>query len=223
MTTPQPCLTTVLGIDPSADVTGVALVSFDDKGTQGLLCYTSFDAYALTEQSKRRHTSLTHRLARIRATRKAISKWCADAFCADEPAPSLLAYESPFGAGFDAQTLNQAIGAYTALSRFDGVPTAAIAPISVKAIWHGVQAARQKTHSPKEREAKRRAAKLQGVEWARQTFDIDLWDTDDAISDALGVCVAAYRLRLKQSQELLEQAAQKPLLGTGSGKPREKR
>ncbi len=190
---------TILGIDPSADVTGVALMRFDEKGTPDLLHFGSFNAYALTRQS-RHHTTLRDRMDRIKATRDALCRWCGDAFSFDAPEPDVLAWEAPFGAGFDAQTLNQAIGAYASLSRFQSCQVEPVPPISVKALWGGVAEARAKTHSAKEKREKRVRAKLQSVNWARQEFTgLDLADTDDAISDACGVAIIAYRALLRKS------------------------
>jgi hypothetical protein len=193
---------TILGIDPSADITGVALVRFDVKGTPDLLYHGSFDAYALAGQKRGQHTSLRHRLTRIKATRDALVSWCHDAF---HPVamhcPDVLAWEAPFGAGFDAQTINQAIGAYASLSRFDTCRVVPVAPISIKALWGGVAEARAKAPTTRAKAEKRRRAKLQSVVWAREQFCLELLDSDDAISDACGVTMIAYR-------ELLKQAAQ---------------
>ncbi len=121
-----------------------------------------------------------------------------------------------------AVALHQATGRYL-FSVPPGLPEFPVLTNQVKAAYGASQAAFARTADARARGEKRDKLKLLGVEWARQTFGLELADGDDGISDALAVAVAAWRIWRREEADARAKAQQRPLFGPGSRGPRKAR
>jgi Holliday junction resolvasome RuvABC endonuclease subunit len=208
----MPAETVILGIDPSTDCMGVALIAFDKQGGPILCDYAAISAGPVAFKDP-----LAARFARIHSIRRQLYRWVSDLPYAYD----VVAFEKPFIRGDQAGgAIHQAIGAYLCDSRlFSASRLMQINTASVKSAqgvaWRTARGERSRA------EAKRGA-----VAWAERVFGIRAGVITDAEADAAGVAMAAYRiiraeeekaaqgtLKLRQSRALAPAAA-----GNGKGK-----
>jgi Holliday junction resolvasome RuvABC endonuclease subunit len=201
----------VLGLDPSTDVLGAALVEVTPTGCR-------FLAWAALHPSltpaDRKHGSLTEQVARIRSLRAGLAVWVSYV----EPAFDAVAFEQPAGLSADrrggksfetSRALDRATGALLALSHFAESPLVAVAVNSAKAVYGHAN-------------AKRSVAKAAAMDWAHGTHPEGFCpfagtDELEAIADACAVAVAGGRRLL--AEQRAKAAKTKPLFGPGSRGP----
>lgn len=178
----------ILALDPSTDFTGAALLSVDEAGTAVVVAFTSFDAFDLAGQPRSR-AGLKDRIARMAATRQALSTWLGQ----QDTAPSVVAYETQSGRGHaSSEALVMAVGSYLTLSRLVGLPLievnraggcAAVGASKVYAAPAGATNA--------ERLAKRARLKQAVICGVNARLGLELLADQDAEADALCVGLAA--------------------------------
>ena len=205
--------TTILALDPSTDVTGVALVTFARSGDPLFCRCAAF--HAPDVQGK----DLAARIARIRIVRNDIEAWLTDG-----PAFSHVACESFFHRGKDATEAGiMAGGSYLTLDAIADKPICLVtrsAACSAAGCWHLFMEPRGETS--REQEDKRRRLKAAVIAWANLAFSscpsgwVRLNPDEDAIADALAVAVVAH----SEIRQATMAAIQRPLFGRGSGTKR---
>lgn len=175
----MPAEIVILGLDPSTDVTGAALVAFD-QGTP-ILC----DFAALSAGPVACKDALAARFARIRSIRSQLYAWVSQLPYAFD----VVAFEKPFIRGDQAGgAIHQAIGAFLCDSRlFSASRLLQVNTQQVKAA-QGIAWRTQKG------ERSRAAGKAGAIQWAERTFDVKPGSITDAEADAAGVAMAAYRI-----------------------------
>jgi Holliday junction resolvasome RuvABC endonuclease subunit len=172
-------------MDPSTDVTGIAVVSQED-GQETKVEY----AKAIRADGK------LGRWERIRYTRTQLS-WLRHRL---PMAFDAVAYENPFMRGRDATAaIQQAIGAYLSLSCFAGFEPLPVQPNSAKAAL-GCSRFLPTYETWKEREAGRQRGKIEVIHAVNLRFGLDLRDDEDAAADAIAVGLAALNILGKRRQ-----------------------
>ena len=205
-TSPDRHALTILALDPSTEVTGIAIVQFDISGKP-----CRHWAMAINASAQVRGTTLTARLERIRCTRQQIA-----AYLSTWPGGiDMVAYETDTERGHgSSEALKMAAGAYLSLSALAGLPVVPITRQAACVASGSLFVYRQpagKTHA--EREAKRRRLKAAVVAWANESsFDAGLSHDPEgeAIADALAVARACC------DKEMARQRRARPLFGPGS-------
>jgi Holliday junction resolvasome RuvABC endonuclease subunit len=165
----------VCAIGPSTDITGVALVVFEEgKPTQILF------AHGLSGKS-RESNSLTARLERIAEISDDLDGILAETTKDGKGMTEFdVAYEVPFMRGtFANEALPMATGAYLNIPNLRRRRVWPIQVSTAKAAWGGSKLPRKE-------------AKPAVVAWANKEFNINLNVKQDGIADALAVAVAAY-------------------------------
>lgn len=206
---------TVLGIDPATNCTGVALVAFDAKGCPTVLARAKL--IATVPPAPRTATDFDKGAAcslRIDKTARLLS-----AFVADLPfAIDFVAYERAFGTMAAAIEIHQATGAYLSISQLARVPKIKVYTQQVKAVCGNGRAVFAKNVDSKAKKDKRDTLKALSVVWAREVLGlVGLADHDHDISEACAVACAGWKIWYKDETLRQAKAAQKPLLGKGSG------
>lgn len=214
---------TILAIDPSTEITGVAIVRYtvvkspsawsSAEGGPGLTQWAAFNACHIG-----RVTDLTSRLKRISWTRQRLLSFVGD-WCG---AIDLVAYETDTERGHAAsEALKMATGAFLTIYPLVGIPVVAITRQAACKASGTLSVYRQSAgKTSAEKKAKKRRMKLAVIEWANRpdTFDAGLREDQDAIADALAVAQAAWdRERTMQEQQEVE-ARQPRLTGPRGGK-----
>jgi Holliday junction resolvasome RuvABC endonuclease subunit len=183
---------TIVGIDPSTDATGVALVRFSGKGVPTLLSSASL----IGGDGEAKKGSLEARFHRIRDIKLQMMQWIAELHGPFD----LVAYEAAFWRGDAAsEAIPQASGSYLSIGAFSKADVVRVHGASVKAAYGNVLSG-----------GKREDLKRNCIVWANQMFglslSLDLDDKQDAIADAIAVAVAAWRIWAKEYEA--EQARQ---------------
>lgn len=177
----QPLEVTILALDPSTDVSGVALLGFGPKGQ-----VTVLGTRALVAGKTPGRKGLAARFARIRRQRADFAAWAGNLSLPID----LIAYERSFQRGGAASVAcPQAAGALLTVSALDGIPVAEVTPQAAKAVYGKAQFRAEGTRS---RDADKQAAR----EWAARELGVaspseDEWE---AVADACAVACAAYRM-----------------------------
>ena len=188
----------LLALDPSTDVTGVAL--FDLETTPPcLVAYTAFNAFELTGQPKSR-TGLIDRLERIAVTRMALSRWLSD-----KPAITHVAYETQSGRGHaSSEALVMAVGNYLTISRLVRVPpievnrSAGCAAVGASKVY-----AQPAGKTNAERDEKRRRLKQAVICGVNTRLGLELREDQDAEADAIAVGLAgAIKIALAEKKKV---------------------
>lgn len=213
MPAPVPAMS-ILALDPSTEVTGIALVQFSPEGKPRRCQWKAIDA-----RGAARGTTLAARIARIRHTRKALAV-CLSAW----PWPiDLVAYERDTGRGHgSSEALKMAAGAYISLSHLAGLP---ILPITRQAacVASGTLFVYRQPAGPTraEREAKRQRLKRAVIAWANESsYNAGLTEGEEseAIADALAVAQAAWMQEQARAEKAQRQRLQLRLTGPRGGK-----
>ncbi len=184
----------ILALDPSTDVTGVAILALHEDGLSSeaqpdilLLSYTALDAFALTGQPKSR-TGLVDRLERIAKTRSALSAWLGTQ-CEQWGEINHVAYETQSGRGHaSSEALVMAVGAYLTLSRLARVPlievnrSSACAAVGASKVY-----AQPAGATSAQREVKRAHLKQAVICGVNVRLGLTLQPEQDAEADAIAV------------------------------------
>ena len=193
----------ILALDPSTDVTGLALCLFDRQGM------TQVQALEAVSHGPVPHglSSMSARLWRIAATREALIGYLfnpVSSHIMGNPEIDAVAFEGHTwqgnGDGGASEALSMAAGAYLTIPGLVCKPVYPINPATARTVYSRLKL---------ERAEKKRAA----IQWARletRRFGITLSDGDDAKADALAVAFAAW------GQWRRELVLQRPLFGPGS-------
>lgn len=203
---PDSLALSVLALDPSTEVTGIALVQFSPEGKPHRQQWKAIDA-----RGAARGSDLTARIARIRHTRRALAA-CLSAW---PWAIDMVAYETDTERGHgSSEALKMAAGAYLSLGSLAGIP---VVPITRQAacIASGTLFVYRQSagKTSAEREAKRKRLKAAVLAWANEScFNAGLSQDPEgeAIADALAVAQAAC------DRERVRRAKPRPLFGPGS-------
>lgn len=187
---------TILGFDPSTDVTGIAAIRFLDGVPQSPET-KAIDATGSTPGVAKSRTDLAARIARIGFTTEEATRFIASlSFPLDA-----VATEQDTNRGFEATcALHWATGAYITIPALRGIrPYQITRQQACIACSHDVFSVYRQSagRTDEEKAAKRARLKQAVLDWARAKFpDLDLSDDrreeSEAIADALAVTVACY-------------------------------
>ena len=185
MTTPDDVY--ILGLDPSTDITGAALIKVSATGEVEVLTIRKLNATAILGT----RSTLTARIQRIRWTRTMLSAWLNSfEYGIDE-----VAYEMDTQRGFaSSEALKMATGAYLSLSTLDSVPVAGITRLAACGVAGCTKLYFEPVKGKSTAEIADKKARLKAavIAWANARFpELDLQADDDAIADALAIAVKA--------------------------------
>ena len=212
-------LVTIIAIDPSTDVTGLAVVSFNTSGCPSLQLLSGIRASARRSVSV--SDSDTERFARIAETRRVLSGLIASLPCAvdlvawEVPPPPLVVRGAAVGLKAYA-AIQQAIGAYLSVTPIRGIPALPVHVPSCKAVYGNLGLSRAANADKASKEAKRALLKANAIRWANETFALELTASDDGQADALSVACAAFKIWYAAEAVARTKAANPPLFGPGS-------
>lgn len=191
----------VLALDPSTDITGVAVGDFS------LMRLTLLSVHRLPPPPKdaKEGDALTQRFLRIAHHEEALRNLVLH----NTSSLDGLAYEMHTGRnGVTSNALSQAAGAYLSAIISPGMKVWEISPLTAKAAWGGTK-------------LKSADGKVAVVKWAKGVYGdalasrgIALSDDDDAIADAIAVLLAAWK-KWRAEEAAKEQLS---LIGPRGGK-----
>jgi hypothetical protein len=215
---------TILALDPSTDITGIAIVSFDAKGCGEIRHLSGLQGTAKDRDSNKQ------RFARIAEMRGQLSAkvssmaWAVDFVAYEIPPPPRSSKPGlpPLG-HLNYAALNQCLGAFMTLSGLRELPLIPVHIQTCKAVYGNHRLASAPNIDRAARDTKRDLLKANAIAYVNATFALDLGPTDDNLADAVIVACGAYRNWLRLEKAAAKAKAQKPLFGKGSGTPRKEK
>lgn len=222
-----PYALTILALDPSADVTGVAVVAFEEGCHPRLFLCDALDATHAEELgTQARRDGLEGNVCRVRWTRQRLC-----AFVRAVPAFDALAFEGHTGRGKGSGLLDMAIGAYLSLSAFAGHVPKEITRLSA-CVATGTYDVYRQPAGKTSAEKKAKTARLKGavLSWALSAYpafanearfqsDARFGEKMEAVADALAVAEAAWVCALGAETIRRAKVAQGKMTLRAGGKP----
>lgn len=186
----------IIAIDPSTDVTGIALVHVPEFGSPRVISSAALNAaeYLRTlckeRPEIRKESAEKLRQRRYSWTRQQIARWLSQV---DGYGVDLLAYERGGGPGTQSdQAGDQAIGAYLSLSYFIELPLVAVMRGNACTAVGAGSVYREKAGSTSREKADKRARlKAAVIAGVNQKCCLKLTDSEDGRADAIAVGIAA--------------------------------
>lgn len=201
----------VLGIDPSTDVTGVALVEMPEIGEAKVLLYGSFDATAaMKEKCKsvkgKKVSAIGARILRIAWTRRQIICWLEIMLLNID----LVAYELGGGPGTQSdQAGDMALGCYLTIGSILGLPIEGVMRGSACSVAGAHHVYREKAGSTSREKAEKRARlKAAVIAGINQRCGLELDESQDAEADAIAIAIAAGEAAWREQKVQKAAAAQ---------------
>lgn len=196
---------TILAIDPSTDITGVALVTIDGLGAVRVPASAAFDGFVLSGQPKSR-TGLRNRLDRITSIRGEVSRWIA----AQNVVLDGVAYEQQTERGHaSTEALNMASGAILTITALKGIELYGIARVSGCAAVGASSVYREPAgKTSAEQAAKKKRLKQAVITGVNNLCGLNLQPDQDAEADAVSVGLAAAHRVLAEIKKVEKGKAQ---------------